>query len=88
MGRSRHTEEQKVAAVKEALAGRTSQEVAREYGISKHTVAHWKARYRGLGWSEVIQLRSENGRLKVLLDDLSRDEDLLLSANRNLLPGA
>jgi hypothetical protein len=38
MSKSRHTEAQIVAALKQVEAGRTAEDMAREYGVSKHTI--------------------------------------------------
>jgi putative transposase len=52
MGRSRHTEAQIIAALKQMEAGRTTDDVAREQGVSKHTIYAWKAKYGGMEVSE------------------------------------
>lgn len=85
MSRSRHTEAQMVAALKQMEAGRKAEDVAREYGISKHTLYAWKAKYGGMDVSEaqeVKQLRDENTRLRKLVADLSLDKDMLQSVIR------
>jgi putative transposase len=61
-------------------AGRKAEEVAREMGVSKHTVYAWKQKYGGLDVAEaqeLKQLRDENTRLKKLVADLSLDKDAL-----------
>jgi putative transposase len=45
MSRSRHTEVQMIAALKQVEAGRAVEDVAREVGVSKHTIYGWKAKY-------------------------------------------
>ena len=85
MSKSMHTEAQIVAALKEMDAGRKVEEVAREVGISKHTLYSWKARYGGMEVSEAQQakqLRDENTRLKKLVAELSLDKDALQSVIR------
>lgn len=80
MGRSAHTEAQIIGAVKQVEAGRKVDEVAREVGVSKHTIYAWKQKYGGLEVAEaqeLKQLRDENGRLKRLVADLSLDKDAL-----------
>src|SRR5689334_21753323 len=77
MSKSMHTEAQIVAALKEMDAGRKVEDVAREVGISKHTLYSWKARYGGMEVSEAQQakqLRDENTRLKKLVAELSLDK--------------
>ena len=54
--------------------------VGRQYGVSKHTIYAWKAKYGGMEVSEaqeLKQLREENGRLKKLVAELSLDKDML-----------
>jgi putative transposase len=56
--------------------------VAREQGVSKHTIYAWKSKYGGMEVSEaeeVKHLRDENSRLKKLVADLSLDKDMLQS---------
>jgi putative transposase len=85
MSKSRHTEAQIITALKQVEAGRTAEDVAREQGVSKHTIYAWKAKYGGMDVSEaeeVKHLRDENGRLKKLVADLSLDKDMLQSVIR------
>ena len=80
MSKSAHTEAQIVGAVKQVEAGRKAEEVAREMGVSKHTIYAWKQKYGGMEVSEaqeVKALRDENARLKKLVADLSLDKDAL-----------
>ena len=48
MSRSKHTEAQIITALKQVEAGRTVEDVAREQGVSKHTIYAWKAKYGGM----------------------------------------
>jgi len=85
MSRSRHTEAQIIGALKQLEAGRKAEGVAREVGVSKHTIYAWKSKYGGMDVSEaqeVKQLREENARLKKLVADLSLDKDMLQSVIR------
>ena len=80
MSKSAHTEAQIIAAVKQVEAGRKTEEVAREMGVSKHTIYAWKQKYGGMDVSEaqeVKALRDENARLKRLVAELSLDKDAL-----------
>ena len=45
MSRSNHTEAQMIGALKQLEAGRKAEDVAREVGVSKHTIYAWKAKY-------------------------------------------
>ena len=78
--KSKHTEAAIIAALKQVEAGRKVKYVAREVGVSKHTLYTWKAKYGGLEVSEAQRLRSledENSRLKRLVADLSLDREML-----------
>jgi putative transposase len=85
MSRGKHTEAQMIEALKQVEGGRSVEEVGRHYGVSKHTIYGWKAKYGGMDVSEaqeVKQLRDENTRLKKLVADLSLDKDMLQSVIR------
>ena len=85
MRRSKHSEAQIIEALKQVEAGRSSEDVARQYGVSKHTIYAWRAKYGGIDVSEaqeVKQLREENARLKRLVADLTLDKDALQSVVR------
>ena len=80
MSKSRHTEAEMIGALKQIEAGRKAEDVAREVGVSKHTIYAWKAKYGGMDVSEAQetkQLRDENTRLRKLVADLSLDKDML-----------
>ena len=80
MSKSRHTEAEMIGALKQLEAGRKTEDVAREVGVSKHTIYAWKAKYGGMDVSqaqEAKQLRDENTRLRKLVADLSLDKDAL-----------
>src|SRR5437588_5134383 len=79
MSRSRHSEAEIIAALKQVDAGRAVEDVAREGGVSKHTIYAWKAKYGGMDVSqaqEAKQLREENTRLRKLVADLSLDKEV------------
>jgi putative transposase len=85
MSKGKHSEAEMIAALKQMEAGRKAEDVAREVGVSKHTIYAWKAKYGGMEVSEaqeVKQLRDENARLKRLVADLSLDKDALQSVIR------
>lgn len=66
--------------LKQLEAGRRAEDVAREVGVSKHTIYAWKAKYGGMDVSqaqEAKQLREENTRLRKLVADLSLDKEML-----------
>ncbi len=41
-----------IAALKQIEAGRKAEDVAREVGVSKHTLYAWKAKYGGMDVSQ------------------------------------
>ena len=85
MTQTKHTVGQMIAAVKQMEAGRAAAEVGREFGVSKHAVYAWKAKYGGMEVpqaEELKRLQEENGRLKKLVADLSLDKEALQSVIR------
>ena len=85
MSRTKHTEAQMIGALKQMEAGRKAEDVAREVGVSKHTIYAWKAKYGGMDVSQAQQakqLREENNLLRKLVADLSLDKDMLQSVIR------
>ncbi len=76
MKRSRFTDEQIIAILREQEAGATTADVCRRHGISSATFYAWKAKYGGLEVSEARRLKAledENGKLKRLLADAMLD---------------
>jgi putative transposase len=85
MSRGKHSEAQMIGALKQLEAGRKAEDVARELGVSKHTIYAWKAKYGGMDVSqaqEAKQLRDENNKLRKLVADLSLDKEALQSVIR------
>jgi putative transposase len=80
MGRSKHSEEKIIYALKQVEAGSPIKEVCRQMGVSVNTFYQWKNKYGGLGVSEVRrlkQLEDENNRLKQLVANLTLDKHIL-----------
>lgn len=80
MRRSRYTEEQIVALLKEQEAGVRTEELCRRQGISQQTFYRWKAKYGGLEAGDAQRLKAledENRRLKRLVADLALDNAAL-----------
>ena len=84
MKRSKFTEEQIIAILREQEAGAKTAEVCRRHGISSATFYAWKAKYSGMTVSEARRMKAledENAKLKKLLAeqmlDMAAMKDLL-----------
>ena len=74
MKKSRFTESQVVAILKQADAGRSVKELCREHGISEATFYNWKSKYGGLEASDLKrmkELEAENAKRKRMFADLA-----------------
>ena len=84
MKRSRFSEEQIIAILKEQEAGMPTADVCRRHGISSATFYKYKSKYGGLEGSDARRLRTleqENARLKKLLADQMLDNVMLKEIN-------
>ena len=80
MRRSRFSEEQIIAILKEQEAGVPTADVCRRHGVSSATFYKWKAKFGGLEVSEAKRLRQledENAKLKKLLAEAMLDNAML-----------
>src|ERR1700712_142953 len=70
MKKSRYTQEQIIAVLKQHQAGVPTAELCRKHGISEATFYNWRSRYGGMEGSEARRLKSleeENRQLKKLV---------------------
>ena len=80
MKRSRFSEEQIIAILKEQEAGVPTADVCRRHGVSSASFYKWKAKFGGLEVSEAKRLRQledENTKLKKLLAEAMLDNAML-----------
>jgi putative transposase len=69
MKRSRFTEQQIIAVLRENEAGAKADDLCRKYGVSEATLYNWKAKFGGMDVSDAKRLRTledENAKLKKL----------------------
>jgi putative transposase len=80
MKRSRFSEEQIIAILREQEAGLKTVEVCRRHGVSEATFYKWKAKYGGMEVSDARRLKAledENAKLKRLLAEAMLDNAML-----------
>jgi putative transposase len=83
MKKSRFTEEQIIAVLKEQQAGTPVAELCRKHGVSEATFYNWRSRFGGMEVSQARRLKSleaENGKLKKLLAESMLDAATLREA--------
>jgi putative transposase len=72
--KSRFTESQIVAILKEGEAGVPTAELVRKHGISRGTYFNWRSKYSGVSVSELKkmkELEAENAKLKRMYAELA-----------------
>jgi putative transposase len=84
MRKSRFSEEQKIAILKEVRAGNTIVATCAKHNLAVQTYHSWRRKYGTMEVSEARRLRAleeENGRLKRLVAELSMQNQILKEVN-------
>lgn len=80
MKKTRFSESQIIAILKELEAGISVIELGRKYGVSTATIYSWRTKFSGMTESDLKRLRQleeENTRLKHMYAELSIDHRIL-----------
>ena len=80
MKRSRFTEDQIIALLREHDSGAKTADLARQHDVLEATLYNWKAKYGGMDVSEARRLKAledENRKLKKLLAESMLDQAAL-----------
>lgn len=83
MKKSRFTDSQIFAILKESEAGLAVPDVCRKHGISSATFYKWRAKYGGMDTSHMARLKEleeENRRLKKMYAESKMDAEILREA--------
>lgn len=83
MKKSRFSEAQIMAVLRQAEGGMPVPDLCREHGISTASFYKWRAKYGGMDASMMSQMKApedENRRIKRMYADLSMQADLLKEA--------
>ena len=83
MKKSRFSDSQIMAVLKQAQAGTPVPELCREHGISSATFYKWRSKFGGMDasmMSRLKELEDENRRLKKMYADAQLSADLLKEA--------
>jgi len=81
--KSRFTDSQIIAILKQAEAGTPVPELCREHGISSATLYKWRSKYGGMDasmMSRMKELEEENRRLKKMYAESQMSADILKEA--------
>ena len=83
MKKSRYTDSQILAILKQNEAGTSVVDLCREHGMSDATFYKWRAKFGGMDASMISELKAmaeENRRLKRMYAEMSMQNDLLKEA--------
>ena len=86
MRKSRFTEAQIVAIVREYDAGTAVAELARKHGIHANTIRLWKSKYTGMEVADVLRLKeleTDNIRMQRIIAKLTLKVDAMEDLIRN-----
>ena len=91
MKKSRFSEEQIIAILRESEGAETTRQVCAKYNVSEATFYAWKRKFGGMDISDARRLRAlkeENARLKRVVADLRVQNHILKEVNaKNGEPG-
>lgn len=82
--KKRFTEEQIIKILQRHAHGEKTKDLAREIGVSQHTIYVWQRKYKNMTISEAKKLREleqENARLKRLVAEQALDIVMLKDVN-------
>lgn len=82
--KKRFTEEQIINTINRHAKGERTKDLARELGVSEHTIYFWKKKFSGMQVNEAKRMRElehENTRLKRVVADLTLDNAMLKEVN-------
>jgi putative transposase len=81
MRKSKFTDSQILAILKEYEQGQSSKELARKYGFHYQTLHDWKKKFSGISSTKELarikELESENNRLKKMYANLSLEYEAI-----------
>lgn len=83
MKKSRYSESQIMAILKQAEGGVPVPELCREHGMSSAAFYQWRSKFGGMDASMISEMKTmaeENRRLKKMFAELSMQNDLLKEA--------
>lgn len=78
------TEEQIIKVLTRLKRGERAKDLAREVGVSQHTIYNWRGKYHDMTVSEAKRLReleAENSKLKRIVADQALDIVMLKDVN-------